>query len=513
MSVHVLEAGEDIGGTWYWNRYPGCRFDSESYSYCYSFSPELLQEWNWTEHFAPQAETLRYLNFVVDKLDLRRSIEFKARVKCATYDSRDNVWIVETEDGRVRKGRFLITAIGILSAPVIPEIPGRENFHGPSFHTADWPKTPLDLNGLRVAVIGTGASGVQVIQEIGKIVGHLTVFQRGGNWCAPLKNSPIEKNEMERIKASYPDIFARCRDTPAAFLHGWDERSALDVSDEERDQFYQKLYDEPGLGIWVGNFHDIFTNERAAATAGDFMAKKIRQRVKNPQVAELLIPKDHLFGTKRVPLETDYYETYNRENVELVDLKSTPIECITRSGIVYGGKERPFDVIIFATGFDAVRGAFDRIEFNGVGGRSLYEKWLDGPQTYMGLQIHGFPNLMTLVGPHNGATFCNIPRCIEQNVEFVTAMLQYMRKHGYDRVEAAESAEQSWTARVYEVAAPLVLNKVDSWLTSANARLPGERKRRLLLYAGGQQDFREYCANVVSNDYEGFEMTTLGGVL
>jgi cation diffusion facilitator CzcD-associated flavoprotein CzcO len=507
MTVRVFEAGGDVGGTWYWNRYPGARFDSESYTYGYSFSKELLQEWNWSEHFAPQPETLRYLNLVADKFSLREDIEFNARIARAIYDEARNVWIVETQQGLRASGRYLITATGVLSAPVIPNLPGRETFKGVATHTANWPHTSLELTGKRVAVIGTGASGVQIIQEAAKVAAQLTVFQRSPNWCTPLRNSAIEPQAMEQIKASYDQIFARCRETAAGFLYSQDPRSALDVSDEERETFFEELYVKPGFSIWQANFWDIFTNEKANATISAFIARKIRERVKDPAIADKLIPTDHGFGTKRVPLETNYFEAYNQDNVELVELKKTPIEAITEIGIRTSDQERPFDVIIFATGFDAIRGSLDRIDIRGVAGEKLLTKWSDGPQTYMGLQIHGFPNLFTLVGPHNGATFCNIPRCIEQNVEFVTEMLRYMRNKGVNRVEASAQAEEAWTERVDTLAQALLLSKVDSYFTSINTNLTGRKKRRILLYTGGQQDYRERCTEAAENSYSGFDMS------
>ena len=333
LRVRVLEAGTNVGGTWYWNRYPGARFDSESYSYGYSFSKELLEEWDWSEHFAGQPETLRYLNHVTDKFDLRRDIQFKSRVTAASYDEDARSWGLTLEDGSRFRTRFLITAIGPLSTPTLPRIEGRDSFKGDSFHTARWPHEPVDFKGKRVAVIGTGATGVQTIQTIAGSVGHLTVFQRTPNWCAPLHNGKIDAETQKKIKAGYPEMFARCQETFACFLHTPDPRGAFEVSDEEREAFYEKLYSERGFGIWQGNFRDILIDRKANATISDFVARKIRQRVKNQAIAQKLIPKNHGFGTRRLPLETFYYEVYNQDNVELVDLTETPIERITPEGI------------------------------------------------------------------------------------------------------------------------------------------------------------------------------------
>jgi len=503
LSVRVFEAGTGVGGTWYWNRYPGARFDSESYSYGYSFSEEILQAWNWSEHFSAQPETLRYLNFVADSLDLRRDIEFDSRIARAWWDESLNTWEIETTDGRRAQGRLLISAVGPISAPTMPNIPGIDDFAGDAWHTGLWPHEAVDFRGKRVAVIGTGATGVQVIQEVAKTAETLTVFQRRPNWCAPLHNRPIDEETQRRIKASYPEIFARCRETHGCFLHKADPRNALDVSPEEREAFYQTLYDAPGFGIWMGNFRDILIDERANATISDFVARKIRERVKDPELAEKLIPRDHGFGTRRVPLETHYYEVYNQPNVVLVDVNETPIERVTANGIRTTDRERAFDLIIYATGFDPVTGALERIDIRGVDRRTLREKWADGPRTFLGLQAHGFPNFFTLVGPHNAATFCNIPRCIEQNVEWVTALVRHMQQGDRHRVEATVDAEDAWTEHVYETAARMLFSKVDSWFMGINTNVPGKQKRTFLLYAGGAPAYREHCDEVAAAGYRG----------
>lgn len=504
LSVRVFEAGDGVGGTWYWNRYPGARFDSESYSYGYSFSDELLQEWDWSEHFSAQPETLRYLNFVADKFDLRRDIQFESRVKSAIYDENGNHWELELEDGSHARARFLITAVGPLSAPTMPAIEGIGSFQGEAFHTATWPHEPVDFAGKRVAVIGTGATGVQTIQEVAKTAGHLTIFQRSPNYCAPLHNKPIDEETQREIKASYPRIFERCRASNAGFIHKADRRSALEVSPEEREAFLEKLYSEPGFGIWMGNFRDMFTDQKANDVVSEFIIKKIRERVNDPEIAEKLIPRDHGFGTRRVPLETNYYEVYNQDNVRLVDLNETPIERITLAGLQTSAETYEFDIIIYATGFDAVTGSFDRIDIRGVNGQKLKDKWADGPRTYLGLQIEGFPNMLTLVGPHNSATFCNIPRCIEQNVEWVTDLLRHIRDNDYKRIAANLDAEDAWTAHVYETAEELLFTKVDSWFMGINPNVPGKNKRTFLLYTGGAPAYREKCDQVAANGYEGF---------
>jgi cation diffusion facilitator CzcD-associated flavoprotein CzcO len=504
LSVRVFEAGAGVGGTWYWNRYPGARFDSESWTYGFSFSEELLREWEWSEHFAAQPETLRYCNLVADKLGLRRDIELDRRVTSAVYDAAANRWDIETTGGRRARARFLITAIGPLSAPTMPSIPGVEEFRGEAYHTATWPHESVSFAGKRVAVIGTGATGVQAITEIAKTAGQLTVFQRTPNWCAPLHNSPIDAETQRSIKARYREIFETCRESFGCFIHQHDPRNALEVSPEVREAFYEQRYGEPGFGIWMGNFRDILINRDANDTITAFMRRKIRERVKDPQLADKLTPTNHGFGTRRVPLESGYYEVFNQPNVRLVDLRDTPIERITPTGIETSDAAYELDLIVYATGFDAITGAFDRIDIRGIGGQRLRDKWAHGPRTYLGLQVAGFPNMFTLVGPHNAASFCNIPRCIEQNVEWVTALLRHMQAERLTRVEPTEAAEAGWTAHVHEIAQRFLLTQVDSWMTGINTNVPGKQKRTFLVYTGGAPAYRKRCDEVAAKGYEGF---------
>jgi cation diffusion facilitator CzcD-associated flavoprotein CzcO len=500
MRVRVFEAGTGVGGTWYWNRYPGARFDSESYTYGYSFSNELLQEWSWSEHFAGQPETLRYLNLVADKFDLRRDIQFRSRVTAAMYQEDSRSWNVTLADGSHFRSRFLITAIGPLSAPTLPRIEGVDTFQGQSFHTARWPHQPVDFIGKRVAVIGTGATGVQTIQTIADSVGHLTVFQRTPNWCAPLHNSKIDAETQKKIKSGYPDMFRRCQETFACFLHTPDPRGTFEVSDKEREAFFEKLYAEPGFGIWQGNFRDILTDRKANAVISDFVARKIRQRVKDPEVAEKLIPKNHGFGTRRVPLETRYYEVYNQDNVELVDITESPIERITPDGIKTADGEYKFDIIIYATGFDAITGSFDRIDFRGVDGMRLKDKWKHGPRTYLGVLIHGFPNLMMLMGPHTALG--NIPRSIEYNVDWVTGLIRHAREFNLTRVEATAAGVASWTDHVKALGAGLLSNEVNSWMTGYNTNVEGKQTRIVARYSGSAPAYRATCDEVALRRYD-----------
>jgi cation diffusion facilitator CzcD-associated flavoprotein CzcO len=499
LRTRVFEAGTGVGGTWYWNRYPGARFDSESYSYGYSFSKELLAEWEWSEHFAGQPETLRYCNHVADKFDLRRDIRFESRVTSAIYDQETRSWTITLDNGERHRTRFLITAIGPLSTPTLPRIEGRDNFKGQSFHTARWPHQPVDFRGKRVAVIGTGATGVQTIQTIAAEVGHLTVFQRTPNWCAPLHNGKIDSETQRQIKAGYPAMFARCQETFACFLHTPDPRGAFEVSDEEREAFYEKLYGERGFGIWQGNFRDILIDRKANATISDFVARKIRQRVKNQAVAEKLIPRNHGFGTRRLPLETFYYEVYNRDNVELVDISETPIERITPKGIKTSAREFEFDIVIYATGFDAITGSFDRIDFRGADGARLKERWKHGPETYLGLMIEGFPNMMMLMGPHTALG--NIPRSIEYSVDWVTGLMRFARENHLTRLEATAEGVASWTNHVKALGVGLLSNEVNSWMTGINSNVEGKQTRIIARYSGSAPAYRARCDEVAANGY------------
>ncbi len=501
LNVRVFEAGSGVGGTWYWNRYPGARFDSESYTYGYSFSQSVLDEWVWGEHFAAQPETLRYLEFIADKFDLKTAIHFNSRIATAIYNEPQNCWEIETTTGERARARFLITAVGVLSAPYTPEIPGLDDFNGASWHTANWPHHAVDLSNKRVAVIGTGATSVQLITEIAKNIGHLTVFQRTANFCVPLNNRLINTAEQPALKARYDEMFEKCRESFGAFVHDFDPRSVFDVDPETREAIFETRWHAPGFEFWLGNFFDIMTDEKANATIAEFVRRKIRERVTDPGVAELLTPRDHCFGTKRVPLESGYYEAYNRPNVRLVDLRQTPIERITAKGIKAGDTEDEFDIIIFATGFDAVTGALNRIDIRGESGQRLKDKWADGPLTYLGLQVAGFPNLFTVVGPHNAANFCNVPRCIEQNVEWVTACIRYLREHQLNRISATAEAEDAWRRHCEEVVAHTLFPTANSWFMGAN--IPG-KKRTFLAYGGGLPRYRKKCDEVAAQGYAGF---------
>ena len=499
LKVRVFESGADVGGTWYWNRYPGARFDSESYSYGYSFSQELLDEWDWSEHFASQPEILRYLQHVARKFDLIKHIQFSSDVQSAIYDDTTRSWKIQLQNSDTYTSRFLITGIGLLSEPTLPNIEGIESFTGDSFHTSRWPHTPVSFSGKRVAVIGTGASGVQVIQEICKDVGCLTVFQRRPNWCAPLHNENIGQDEMKDIRSRYNEIFRRCSQTQAGFLHTVDPRSTFDVSEEDRYAFWEHLYASKGFGIWQGNFKDMLTNPKANKAMSDFIANKIRERVIDPVTAEKLIPKDHGFGTRRVPLETKYFESYNQENVELIDISSTPIERITPTGIQTTSKVFEVDLIIYATGFNAILGSYDRINIVGANGRILKDQWKNELSTFLGLQVNNFPNLFMIMGPH--ALLGNNPRSIEYNVEWITNLLKYMVKQKFTRAEATPEAVASWYSYVLDQGEGLLANQVDSWMTGINSNIQGRQKRIIARYSGSQYSYRKRCNEVAENNY------------
>jgi cation diffusion facilitator CzcD-associated flavoprotein CzcO len=503
LSIQGFEAGTDVGGTWYWNRYPGARFDSESYSYGFSFSEEVLDEWRWSEHFAAQPETLRYLNFVADKFDLRRDIRFSTRVTGAEFDAEQSRWQVSTDDGAVTSARYLVLATGVLSAPFIPDFRGVERFGGLTWHTSDWPREPISLSDKRVGVIGTGATAVQMITEIAKDIGHLTVFQRTPNFCKPLRNRPITDDEQREIRERYPAIFQRCRETLGGFLHDFDPRSAFDLSDAERQAFYEQQWQAPGFAFWLGIFADCFTDDAANATAAEFVREKIRERVTDPAVAELLAPTSHAFGTKRQPMESGYYEVYNQPNVRLIDLNADPISRFTETGVETSTEAFDFDVVIFATGFDAVTGALDRMHIQGEQGQSLKHLWQNGPQTYLGIGVSGFPNMFIAGGPHNTTSFCNIPRCIEHNVEFIAECIGHMHTKGLTRIEAEAEAQQAWTRHALDLAADTLFVKNDSWFMGAN--IPG-KKRVFLNYVGGVPLFLEKLADVAAAGYAGFSL-------
>jgi cation diffusion facilitator CzcD-associated flavoprotein CzcO len=499
----VLDGNPDLGGTWYNNRYPGARFDSESYTYSYSFSKEVLDEWHWTEKFSPQPETLQYLNFVTDKFQLRQYMQFNCWVEAMVFDKDANFWTVKLADGRQLTTRFIVTGVGVLSTPTLPKLEGLESFKGVSFHAANWPHEPLDLTGKRVAVVGTGATAIQLIPEVAKVAKKLTVFQRRANWAAPLNNGPISEADMEEIRQRYDEIFEVCARSPGGFEHEPDRRGFYEVSPEQRKELWDRLYDEPGFGIWLQNFMEIFVDEKANAEFSGYIADRIRARVDDPALAEILIPKDHGFGIQRVPLETGYYETYNRDNVELVDAAATPIVRVTPTGIETTDESRDFDVIVYATGFDAFTGAFDQIDIQGVDGARLRDKWAEGPVTFLGATVGGFPNFLMLVGPQTAAS--NFPRGAELSVDWVTPLLEYMWSHGYQRFDVDEAAEAQWCQHVKDLYQGMLLRKARSWFTGYNSNLEGHEygNMRYNIYNGGGPKYASMLSDMAVKDYQG----------
>ena len=499
----VLDGNPDLGGTWYNNRYPGARFDSESYTYSYSFSKEVLDEWHWTEKFSPQPETLQYLNFVTDKFQLRQYMQFNCWVEAMVFDKDANFWTVKLADGRQLTTRFIVTGVGVLSTPTLPKLEGLESFKGVSFHAANWPHEPLDLTGKRVAVVGTGATAIQLIPEVAKVAKKLTVFQRRANWAAPLNNGPISEADMEEIRQRYDEIFEVCARSPGGFEHEPDRRGFYEVSPEQRKELWDRLYDEPGFGIWLQNFMEIFVDEKANAEFSGYIADRIRARVDDPELAEILIPKDHGFGIQRVPLETGYYETYNRDNVELVDAAATPIVRVTPTGIETTDESRDFDVIVYATGFDAFTGAFDQIDIQGVDGARLRDKWAEGPVTFLGATVGGFPNFLMLVGPQTAAS--NFPRGAELSVDWVTPLLEYMWSHGYQRFDVDEAAEAQWCQHVKDLYQGMLLRKARSWFTGYNSNLEGHEygNMRYNIYNGGGPKYASMLSDMADKDYQG----------
>jgi len=505
LSVRLLEAADGVGGTWYWNRYPGARCDSESHSYAYYFSEQLLQEWTWSERYPEQPEILRYLNYVTDRFDLRRDIRFGARVTAARYDQATNRWQVTTEAGERYDAKFLITAVGCLSAANIPNIPGLDRFAGAWYHTGQWPHEGVHFTGKRVGMIGTGSTGIQAAPVIAQTAAHLTVFQRTANYSIPARNAPLGDAFKRWAKENAAEIRSIMQATPNGHPFVICDRSAHDVTDEERQAIYEAAWNKGGLQFRAA-FRDLLTDKAANDTASEFLRQKIREVVKDPAAAAKLADIDHPFAAKRPPIDTGYFETFNRDNVSLVDVRKNPIECITAAGIrTRDGSEHELDIIVFATGFDAMTGPLLRMNICGRDGLSLREAWRAGPRTYLGLQIAGFPNLLTITGPGSPSVLCNMPVAIEQHVEWITACIAHLRRHGFDRIEPTQPAVDRWVDHVNEAAnATLLPQAKHSWYLGAN--VPG-KPRVFMPYAGGMARYREICARIAENGYEGFDLS------
>jgi cation diffusion facilitator CzcD-associated flavoprotein CzcO len=506
LSVRVLEAAEGVGGTWYWNRYPGARCDSESHSYCYTFSRELLEEWEWSERYPGQPEILRYLNHVADRFDLRRDISFGARVAAARWDEAERRWHVATEAGERFAARFLVTAVGCLSSANIPDIPGLGEFAGRWYHTGQWPHEGVDFTGKRVGMIGTGSTGIQAAPVIAKAAAHLTVFQRTANYSIPARNAPLTPEFKRWLKENYAELRRIMHATPNGHPFPIADRSVFDVTPEERQAIYEAAWEKGGLQFRA-TFRDLLVDKAANDTAAEFIRAKIREVVKDPAKAAVLADIDHPFAAKRPPIDTEYFETFNRDNVSLVNLRATPIECITPRGIrTRDGAEHALDIIVFATGFDAMTGQLLRMDIRGRDGLSLREAWREGPRTYLGLQVAGFPNLFILTGPGSPSVLCNMPVPIEQHAEWVTDCIAHLRARGITRIEATPEAVDRWVEHVNEAANATLLPTVPhSWYLGAN--IPG-KPRVFMPYAGGMARYRAICDEVAARGYEGF---ALGG--
>ena len=497
-SVQMVEAGSGVGGTWYWNRYPGSRYDSESYTYGYLFSEELFQEWEWTEHFAGQPENERYFNYVADKFDLRRHMRFNTRVTSAVWDDASATWLVQADGYRAR-ARYVVAATGVLSVPFFPDIPGRDSFRGEAYHTGLWPKTPVDFAGKRVAVIGTGSSGVQVIPMIADEVASLTVYQRTPNWATPLHNRPITPEEQAELKANFPAMVETLAKSVSGFLHVPSGKNTFDDSPQERQAFYEQVWKTGGFGKIITNYSDMTLNPAANAEWSKFVAAKIRAAVNDPATAEKLVPTDHGYAGKRPPYETDYYEAFNRPNVSLVDLNETPITAVTETGIETAEGLREFDIIVWATGFDFGTGALRRLGARGRDGLPLEEYWADGPLTYLGLMCHRFPNFFFPGGPHGAAG--NNPRYSGDQSDFIAGLIDFAREHGHRVIEVPKALEDEWTTMVNEAAVTLSPFNEKSYFYGTN--IPG-KARRFLLNSLGRPKLLELMEVAVKSDYAGF---------
>jgi cyclohexanone monooxygenase len=502
LSVRVYEAGNGVGGTWYWNRYPGARCDVESMDYSYSFSEELQQEWSWTERYASQPEILRYLNHVADRFDLRRHVQFATRVTAAVFDEATKRWTIRTDRGDRVSAQFCIMATGCLSAAQVPDFRDLDTFGGKWYHTGNWPHEGVDFTGQRVGVIGTGSSAIQSIPIIAQQAAHVFVFQRTPNFSVPARNTPLDPEYERRVKAGYAAYRRRARESRVGFVVDGSEQSALAVSPEERTREYEIRWSRGGLGF-NATFADLLTSREANDTAAEFFRAKIRATVRNPAVAEALSPRGYPVGTKRLCVDTNYYDTYNRDNVTLVDIRKVPIETITPSGLRTQAQAYELDSIVFATGFDAMTGALLGIDIRGRAGQTLQQKWAAGPRTYLGLAVAGFPNLFAVTGPGSPSVISNMVVSIEQHVDWIADCIVYLRKHGCRGIEATVEAEDGWVAHVNEVGDATLYPLANSWYTGAN--IPG-KTRIFMPYVGGVGAYREKCDDVAAKGYEGFTL-------
>jgi cation diffusion facilitator CzcD-associated flavoprotein CzcO len=506
LKAKVFEAGDSVGGTWYWNRYPGARCDSDSYIYVYTWDKQALQEWQWSERYPEQPEILRYLEYMAARHDLKRDIQFGTRVTSGEFDESTNLWTVRTDKGDSVTARYLVSAVGTLSTTNLPKFKGLEKYKGKWYHTSTWPKEGVDFTAKRVAMVGTGATAVQAIPEIALQAKHLTVFQRTANYCVPARNGKVDPEVWKARKADYDNIIKRTRASFFGQEHYFIPKSALEATPEEREAEFDKRWDAGGFAFWLANYQDMFFSEEANELCADYIRRKIRKTVKDQAIAERLMPKGHHYGCKRQPLDTNYYETFNRDNVSLVDAKTDgAIEEITEKGIRAGGKEYEFDIIVFATGFDAMTGPLKALNLKGRGGRTLDKEWADGPHTYLGISVAGFPNLFTITGPQSPSVLTNMPVAIEQHVEWVTDCIEHMEKTGKKTIEATPQAQEAWVANVNAVVNMTLMVKANSWYMSAN--IPGKPKAFLpYLDPEGVGGYSKRCAEIAAKGYEGFAL-------
>jgi cyclohexanone monooxygenase len=498
FNVRLFEAGGDVGGTWYWNRYPGARCDVESVQYSYQFDPALEQEWDWSERYAAQPELLRYARHVADRFDLRRDIEFNSRIRTARFDAARRDWVVESDRGRTT-ARFCIMATGCLSSPNLPSFKGLESFKGDRYHTGNWPHENVDFTGKRVAVIGTGSSAVQSIPIIARQARHLFVFQRTPNYAVPAHNRPLDAQERKRAKADYPAMRLRAKQTMTGIDFDYSDKKALETPAPERQREYERRWSHGGLWF-LGAYQDLMVDQQANDTAAEFVRGKIRERVVNPEVARLLAPQNTI-GCKRLCVDIDYYESFNRDSVTLVDVSRAPIEAITPRGLRACGVEYEVDAIVFATGFDAMTGTLLRIDIRGRDGLSLAEKWRDGPRSYLGLAICGFPNLFTVTGPGSPSVLTNMLPTIEQHVDWIAEALLFARRRGISLIEPSTEAEDAWVQHVAELAGRTLRYTCGSWYLGVNI---AGKPRVFMPYIGGFPRYVERCKEIAANGYAGF---------
>ena len=509
LKVRVYETGDTVGGTWYWNRYPGARCDSDAYIYCFTWDRQLLQEWHWSERYPEQPEILRYLEEVATRHHLKRDIQFKTSVTGAEFDEKTSLWKVHTDKGEEVTARYLIAAVGTLSATNIPSFKGLERFKGKVYHTSRFPHDGVDFTGKRVGVVGTGATAVQAIPEIAQQAKQLTVFQRTANYCVPARNGKVDPEVARARKADYEGIVKRIRESFFGQEHYFIPKSVLQDTPEERERVFDRMWDAGGFAFWLANYQDMFFSQEANDVCADYIKRKIRRTVKDPVVAEKLIPKGYAYGTKRQPLDTNYYETFNKDNVLLVDAKTDgEIKEITKSGIRAGGREYPFDIIVFATGFDAMTGPLKALNLKGRNGRTLDYEWRDGPHTYLGVSVAGFPNLFTITGPQSPSVLSNMPVSIEQHVEWITDCIETMRRTGKTTIETTPEAQDQWVTHVNEIVNGTLMVGANSWYMSAN--IPG-KPSAFLPYLGpeGVGGYRRKCDEVAAKGYEGFDLVQI----